>query len=77
MGVDKARDKGGFADALGTEDDDFRFEGVWGLWRSHVFDVQSWVVELGCKLQEQKDESQLFVIAFQQGSCVGCPQCLA
>ena len=35
------------------------------------------IVELGCKLQEQKVEGQLFVIAFQQGSCVGCLQCLA
>lgn len=76
MGVDKARNEGGFADALGTENDDFRFEGVWGLWHGHVFDMQSWGVELGdCKLQ--KVEGQLFVIAFQQGSRVGCLQCLA
>ena len=56
MGVDKARDKGGFADALGTEDDDFRFEGVWGLWRGHIGRAKLGSLSWGCKLQEQKVE---------------------
>ena len=75
MGVDKARNEGGFADALGAENDDFRFEGVWGLWRRHVLICKVEVLSWRCKLQ--KVEGQLFVIAFQQGSRVGCLQCLA
>ena len=47
MGVDKARNEGGFADALGTENDDFRFEGVWGLWRGHVLICKVGVLSWG------------------------------
>jgi hypothetical protein len=33
--VDEAGDEGGFADALGAEDDDFGFERVWRMGGGH------------------------------------------
>lgn len=34
--MDEASEEGGFADAGGTEDDDFSFEGLRGRWRHFV-----------------------------------------
>jgi hypothetical protein len=67
MGVDKARNEGGFADALGTENDDFRFEGVWRLWRGHVFDVQSWVLSWSVSCRSQKLRVSYLLFAFSAG----------
>lgn len=79
MGVDEAGDKGRFADALGAEDDDFRFEGVWGLCYCHGGVQQEIEIgKRGCRMKVGwKVDACYFMVEGLRPICFGCLHFLA
>jgi hypothetical protein len=58
---------------LGTEDDDFCFEGVWGLWRGHVLTCKVGVLSWGVSCRSQKLRVSYLLLHFSRvlvsGAC--------